>query len=827
MGEHLAINSEQNLGSVNILWDGQAASLPFVLLDDLPHLVWVKDAQGCYVYINGAYRRFHGLQHDSERIGLTDAQIYPEKFAARYRQEDINVITTRLPIKFEDGYDENNSHFPVMHETIKRPLFSLNGSVLGVYGVSRDISAKKAEESKTARQNRLLASLHEVSLELMKQHDIDLLLKTILKSSAEVMGAPGGSINFVDSESDALRVAHAWGPEAAAPENYRIKRGQGLVGQVWDRGAVIVVEDYQTWEHRNPQSYLENIRAIVGVPIHAGQNITGVFTLIHTDPDRRFDATDVAILEQFSALASVALENARLFENAAFELQQRQESEMRYRALVQQSSDVILLFDPVTRRLLEANARYLSLAGYTDSELAALSIYDVIVDEKRWIDHYLDVILPRDRAISPETRRFRRKDGTSFELERSAWMVSIQGRDVMMTVGRDISERRHTHLMEFLHDTTLDIIGHQDQDKMLSTMLKRAVSLVGASAGHCSLLDEESSELRIVTSVGLDPGFLVASSFKNAGLTGHVWNSGEAMVVNDYPSWEGRLQHPRFDRITATAVFPLKNSAREVIGLLSVIHFDSTKRIQTDDFDCLEEVAHLVSLALDSARLYRVARVEIATRAEIELQVRYAYEKLDATYDTTLEGWARALDLRDCETEGHSRRVASVAVEMARAMNIPVEQHIHVWRGALLHDIGKLGVPDSILLKPGSLTPEEWQIMRLHPVYGFDWLLPIEYLRPALAIPRSHHERWDGTGYPDRLSGENIPLEARIFAPIDVWDALSSNRPYRRSWPDDRIRDHIRSLAGSHFDPAVVDAFLSLPPDALVIQSRTNLRRHL
>ncbi|MBP2665798.1 MAG: rpfG 1, partial [Firmicutes bacterium] len=250
-------------------------------------------------------------------------------------------------------------------------------------------------------------------------------------------------------------------------------------------------------------------------------------------------------------------------------------------------------------------------------------------------------------------------------------------------------------------------------------------------------------------------------------------------------------------------------------------HFDPAKRIHKDDFTCLGEVARLTSLALDSARLYNTARVEIATRAEIEMQLRGAYEKLDNTYDTTLEGWARALDLRDCETEGHSRRVASVAVAMARIMKLPEDQLIHIWRGALLHDIGKLGVPDSILLKPASLTEEEWQIMRLHPIYGYDWLLPIEYLKPSLAIPRSHHERWDGTGYPDRLRGEAIPLQARIFAPIDVWDALSSNRPYRRSWPADKIREHIRSLAGSHFDPAVVEIFLSLPPSALVLQERS------
>lgn len=525
-------------------------------------------------------------------------------------------------------------------------------------------------------------------------------------------------------------------------------------------------------------------------------------------------------LEQFSALASVALENARLFEKAAVELRQRRESDERYRALVQQSSDVILLFDPRSRSLLQANNRYLSLSGYPESAVPTLTLYDVIADEKRWIDHNVDVVISRDRYLPPETMTFRRRDGSTFELERSGCMVSIEDRDAIMLVGRDVSERRHNRLMEFLHESTIDILGHLEQEKILAAMLEKAVSLVGTPAGYCILLDETSGEMRVAATVGLEPGFLKGTLQKNTGLAGRVWASGEPLIIEDYNVWEGRFPHSRFDHIFAAAAFPLKNSDAEVIGVLAVLDFDASKRLQKDDLVSLGEVARLASIALDNARLYNTARLEITNRAEIELQLRAAFEKLDSTYDTTLEGWARALDLRDCETEGHSRRVASVAVQMARVLKLPEDQHIHIWRGALLHDIGKLGVPDAILLKPASLTEEEWQIMRLHPIYGYDWLLPIEYLKPALAIPRSHHERWDGTGYPDRLRGKDIPIQARIFAPIDVWDALSSNRPYRRSWPADRIREHIRSLSGSHFDPEVVDAFLSLPPEAFILQDR-------
>lgn len=188
---------------------------------------------------------------------------------------------------------------------------------------------------------------------------------------------------------------------------------------------------------------------------------------------------------------------------------------------------------------------------------------------------------------------------------------------------------------------------------------------------------------------------------------------------------------------------------------------------------------------------------------------RLASEVVDA-YDETIEGWARALDLRDHETEGHSRRVMELATDIARHMGMPEEQIVDVRRGALLHDIGKMGVPDEILNKPGALTDDEWQIMRAHAEYGREMLSGVRYLGRAIDIPVHHHERWDGSGYPDGLAGEDIPLSARIFALVDVWDALSNNRPYREAWPAERVIGHLEDGAGSHFDPQVVEVFLDV-----------------
>jgi HD-GYP domain-containing protein (c-di-GMP phosphodiesterase class II) len=209
----------------------------------------------------------------------------------------------------------------------------------------------------------------------------------------------------------------------------------------------------------------------------------------------------------------------------------------------------------------------------------------------------------------------------------------------------------------------------------------------------------------------------------------------------------------------------------------------------------LQTLAGQAAIAIDNINLFNDLQ-----RSNLELI---------QAYDATIEGWARALELRDMETEGHSRRVVDMTLELALKMGIEAEHLVHVRHGALLHDIGKMGVPDSILQKTGPLTDEEWEIIHQHPVYAQKWLAPISYLQPALDIPFCHHEKWDGTGYPRGLEGENIPLAARIFAVVDVWDALTSDRPYRPAWSEGRTLEYIKEQAGRYFDPNVVEVFLN------------------
>ncbi len=209
------------------------------------------------------------------------------------------------------------------------------------------------------------------------------------------------------------------------------------------------------------------------------------------------------------------------------------------------------------------------------------------------------------------------------------------------------------------------------------------------------------------------------------------------------------------------------------------------------------------------ARLLGITRLNRFRKlSEERLNLEIAHLELKAAYEATIEGWSRAMDLRDRETEGHTLRVTELTLKLAALAGIEQNEIVHIRRGALLHDMGKLGIPDAILLKPDKLNKEEWELMRQHPQLAYDMLYPIEYLHPALDIPYCHHEKWDGSGYPRGLSGEQIPLSARIFAVVDVWDALTSDRPYRAALHRAEVLEYIKEQSGKHFDPQVVELFL-------------------
>jgi putative nucleotidyltransferase with HDIG domain len=367
---------------------------------------------------------------------------------------------------------------------------------------------------------------------------------------------------------------------------------------------------------------------------------------------------------------------------------------------------------------------------------------------------------------------------------------------------RDISERkqadaqikRQIERLAALRTIDAAIASSLDLTVTLNVILDQVTTTLHVDAAAILLRTSQSQALEYAAIRGVRYGALPQASLRfGAGCAGYVALQRRTLRVPNADTPDAPQEHPlQSEGFTSYYGVPLMAKG-QVEGVLEIFHrtaLDPDQEWQS----FLETLAGQAGVAIDHAMLFNSMQ-----RANVELSL---------AYDTTLEGWARALELRDKETEGHAQRVTTMTMRLARALGLNEAELAHVRRGALLHDIGKMGIPDSILLKPGPLTDDEWVVMRKHPTYAYDLLAPIAYLRPALDIPHYHHERWDGAGYPLGLAGEQIPLAARIFAVVDVWDALCFDRPYRKGWPEARVCEHVRSLAGTHFDPQVVDLFL-------------------
>jgi len=273
--------------------------------------------------------------------------------------------------------------------------------------------------------------------------------------------------------------------------------------------------------------------------------------------------------------------------------------------------------------------------------------------------------------------------------------------------------------------------------------------------------------------------------------------TGEAILTTNAqedPRFENQMSVASY-RLRSILCAPLKIK-NELIGVIYVDNRAHAGIFQEHELELIKAYSDQAAVAIDNARLFD--------------GLKASNDELQRAYKATLEGWVHALDMRDKETEGHTQRVTTLTVRLAQSMGVGEADLVHITRGALLHDIGKMAIPDGILLKPGPLTAEERELIKKHPVYAYNMLKQIDFLKPAIDIPHYHHEKWDGTGYPEGLRGEDIPFAARIFPVIDVYDALVSDRPYRKGLPPDEVRERIRVDSGKHFDPKVVDAFMEM-----------------
>jgi len=386
-----------------------------------------------------------------------------------------------------------------------------------------------------------------------------------------------------------------------------------------------------------------------------------------------------------------------------------------------------------------------------------------------------------------------------------ARFVPLPGSEIVMVV-RDITvqkkgeerNRRQLQRLAALRAIDTAIAGSLDLNLTLSIVIEQVMKQLGVDAADILLINPHTQVLDFVAGRGFRTNTLQQTHLRlGEGSAGRAAYERRIVSIPDLRVRKTDfLRSPNFARedfITYYAA-PLITKG-QVKGVLEVF-FRSSFRPDSDWSDFFETLAGQAAIAIDNVTLFTDLQ-----RSNVELTI---------AYDLMIEGWARALDLRDHILEGHSRRVTEITIKLARMMGLSENELGHMRRGALLHDVGKIGIPDSILFKPGPLTAEEWEIMRQHPKYAHDLLSPIPYLHGALDIPYCHHEKWDGAGYPRGLKGEAIPLAARIFAVADVFDALTCERPYRPAWVREKALEHIYAHAGTHFDPKVIEVLRKL-----------------
>ena len=342
------------------------------------------------------------------------------------------------------------------------------------------------------------------------------------------------------------------------------------------------------------------------------------------------------------------------------------------------------------------------------------------------------------------------------------------------------------------------IASNRDLKGILDLLLEQIMKQLHVDAAVILILDEIKQKLEFGANRGFQTSSLQYTSLRvGEGLAGRAVQQREIIHVRDLRlDLQTLVNASSFATENFVSYYAAPLIAQgKVKGVVEIFH---RSLLDPDEewLSFLETLAGQAAIAVENTSLFE--------------DLQRTNEELIKAYDATIEGWSHALDLRDKETEGHTQRVTELSLQLARIFKFDEKELLYVRWGALLHDIGKMGVPDRILLKEGPLTEEEWVIMRQHPVYAHEMLQPIQYLRPALDIPYCHHEKWDGTGYPRGLSGEEIPLVARLFAIVDVWDALTSDRPYRAAWSHEKTLDHIQRGLGQHFDPQVVERFTNL-----------------
>lgn len=692
----------------------------------------------------------------------------------------------------------------------------------------------------TQLQARQLGSLYETALDLASTLEIRDLVNRLSGQIHMLLAPDGLCIAIFEHNHETLKVllaVNAGRPLIKWEDREISQTNGGLVGWVAHNQRSLLLSDLQ--ENVPPADPLDierDARSWLGVPMVTLNRVVGVVS-VQSNQASAFSERQQKFLTSLAAQAAVTLENARLFE-----AERRRSNEKSAVAslssavgyLNKRSEILAITLNQVTQLTKCQNAAFLMrnpepdgltieiakgtwtsltgmklLAGEIVVGLVANLRRTYMIRDSQTEDNLLrrdllgDVnalifipLIPQIDSLGflvlGHIRAFSTDEVQILEALAEITATAIQRTNMFEQTQRRLGQVLALHQIDQAITTTIEL------DVILRVVLEQVTSQLRADAATVLLVDKQSQSLEMAVRHGFKTGALEHSHLKiGESYAGRAALSQQIIHVPDLMATPGefnRAAQLAYESFMTYYAVPLVTKG-EVKGVMELF---MRQDFEPDDewYTFLKTLAVHAAVAIDNSALFR--------------DLQRSHQELVFAYDHTLEGWSKALELRDQETEGHSRRVTDFTLSLARTLGISEQELTHIRRGALLHDIGKMGISDQILLKSGPLNIDEWQQMRNHPVFAYQLLSPIPFLQPALDIPYSHHERWDGSGYPLGLKGEEIPLAARIFAVIDVYDALISDRPYRPAWSSEQAKEYLHHNAGTLFDPKIVNAFLEL-----------------
>lgn len=687
----------------------------------------------------------------------------------------------------------------------------------------------------TTRRAQESAAIAEVGRDISATLQLDIVLERIATYAKDLLESEASAIYLPETGTSFLRAISAIGLDSDEIKGDPLEMGVGILGNIAiqkfgeivndtvndPRTVIIKGTEFDPYEH------------IMGVPVISKDELAGLLVVWRSGMENEFQKTELQFLSNLAQQAAVAIENAHLFE---LEQRRRREAEI----LSEATSALANTFNAFD--LFENILNWLSKIAQYDSASIMLNEGDFIrLVAKRSLPVHFNIgqnfpMTNKWKEVAAGRKPFILSDAqndTLFEKWNGSeyirgWMsvamftqdkligfINLDSRIVdaysneqatlVQTFANQAAtaienahlfeeERQRRREAENLRLAATAITSSLDSKVVLETILIALRQVVPFDSGTIMLLEDEV--VKIVAAQGFEnKAVLLNQTFPSANkLISILSQAKKPYILNDVVGDE------RFENWASKALI------RGWMGIPLIAHDKVLGFITLDSLTVGSFDQNAATLAHTFA-LHATAAIE---NTQLFENLQLSNQELSLAYDTTLAGWAKALELRDKETHGHTNRVTDLTMELARFIGLSKADLVHLRRGVLLHDIGKMGVPDEILHKEGPLTKEEWIEMHKHPQYAFDLLYPILFLRPSLDVPYSHHEWWDGTGYPQKLKGEEIPLPARLFAIVDVWDALLSDRPYRKAWTKTKVSRYLQKQAGSHFDPNLVKVFLKM-----------------